>query len=107
MILIEIGLSIEILLPLLQVRFTVQNLSGGNVQLSIKIGRIDLKQQVSRFHLLIVADRDVNDRAGNARRNADDIRPNLGIPGPGIVHVALIKRPGSPDGQANDDESYQ
>src|SRR5271166_2120803 len=107
MLAIEIVLSIEILLLLFQVGFGVENLPGGDVQQSLVIGRIDLKQHVSSFHLLVVADRDVNNRAGNARRNSNYIRANLRVPGPRIFHIPLIKRPRSPSGQANDDEGNQ
>src|ERR1700693_5454615 len=107
MIFIELGLSSEILLPLLEVRFTIKNLSGGNVQLRNKIGGIDFKQEVSHLDLLIIVYRDVNDGARNAGCNSDDIRPDLRIPRPGIVHVPLVKGPGSPACQANDDQSYR
>src|SRR5271169_2323504 len=102
---IEARLTIEILLPLLQVGFTVKNLPGGNIQLSVKIGRIDFKQQFPRLDLLIIVDRNVNNRTGNARRDADDIRPDLGISRPRIIDVALIQNPGGPSCQANDDQS--
>jgi hypothetical protein len=50
-------------------------------------------------------DRNVNNRSGNARGNADDIRPDLGVPCPGVFDISMVNRETSPAGQANQDQS--
>ncbi len=60
---IEIGLPIEILLLLFQVRFVIKDLAGSLVEPRLEIGRIDLKKQIPLFHLLVIMDRNMNNRA--------------------------------------------
>jgi hypothetical protein len=59
---VQISLPIEILLALFEVRLGVFNLAGSNINLSFEIGRIDLEERIAFLHLLVVPDRDVDDR---------------------------------------------
>jgi len=73
-----------VLLLLFQVRFAIQDLAGGQGELRLEIGRIDLEKQIPFFHLLVIMDRNTNNWSGHTRGNADDIRPDLAIPCPGF-----------------------
>src|SRR5258707_1831602 len=102
-ILIEVGLPIEILLLLFQSRFIILNVAGGNVDLGLKIGRVNLEKQISLAQLLVIMDRNVNDRPRNPRSDTDDIRSDLAISGPGMLNVSKIERESCPERQANND----
>ena len=103
-ILIEVGLPIEILLLLFQSRFIILNLAGGNVDLGSKIRRVNLEKQISLAQLLVIMDRNVNDRPRNPRSDTDDSRPDLAISGPGMLNVSEIERDSCPERQANNDQ---
>jgi hypothetical protein len=53
-----------------QVRFGIKDLARCQVELRLEISRIDLKKEIPFFHLLVIMDRNTNNRSGNTRGNA-------------------------------------
>jgi hypothetical protein len=92
------------LLLLLQIRFVILKLARCNVDLGLKIGRVDLEKQISFPQLLVVMDRNVNDRTRYPRSDTNDIRSDLAISGPGMLNVSEIERDSCPERQANNDQ---
>jgi hypothetical protein len=90
-------------LLLFQRRLVILNLARGQVDPGLKIGRVDLEKQVSLVQLLVVLDRNVNDRTRHPRGDPDDIGSDLPIPGPGILDVSVVERASRPSRQANHD----
>jgi hypothetical protein len=72
--------------------------------LGLKIGRVNLEKQISLAQLLVVVDRNVNDRPRYPRGDTDDIRSDLAISGPGMLNVSEIERDSCPERQANNDQ---
>jgi hypothetical protein len=91
-------------LRLFQSRFIILSLACGNVDLGLKIGRIDLEKQISLTQLLIIMDRDANDRPRYPRGYTNDIRSDLAISRPGMLNVSEIERDSRPERQANNDQ---
>src|SRR5271168_3815295 len=52
-----------------QVRFVIQDLAGGQGELRLEIGRIDLEKQIPFFHLLVIMDRFCDFRQETSARN--------------------------------------
>ena len=52
--------------------------------------RVDLEQQVALLDELVVDDRQLDDRAGDARRDLDHLGHHLAVPGPGVGHVVPV-----------------
>jgi hypothetical protein len=82
-------LPLQILLLLLQSRFIILNLTRGNVDLGLKIGRVDLEKQISLSQLLVITDRNANDRTRYPGSDTDDVRSDLAIPRPGMLNVSV------------------
>ena len=101
---IKVCLPIEILRLLYQSRLIILNLARCNVDLSLKVGRVDLEKEISFPELLVITDRNVNDRPGYPRSYTDDIRSDLAISGPGVLKVSEIQRDSCPDRKANNDQ---
>jgi hypothetical protein len=99
----QIGFSIEILLFLDEIRIRVGNGRLGRFQGRLVIGRIDFKQKITGLDLLIVVDRNVDDRAGDARRNTNDIGSDLAIAGPGSVTYFRYRNQAAPAAMATTD----
>src|SRR5258708_14907849 len=78
----QVGFSIEILLFLDEVGFPVGNGRLGGIQRRLVIGRIEFKQKIAGLYLLIVVNWNVDNRAGNARRDTNDLCPRLTISTP-------------------------
>ena len=85
-------------------RFVTLKLARGNVDLGLKIGRVDLEKQISLPQLLVVMDRNVNDRPGYPRGDTDDIRSDLAISGPRMLDVSDIERDSCPERQTKNDQ---
>jgi hypothetical protein len=92
------------LLLLFQSCFVILNVARGNIDLGLKIRRVDLEKQISLAQLLVIMDRNVNDRPRYPRGNTDDIRSDLAISGPGMLNVSDIERDSCPERQANNDQ---
>ena len=106
---VQLGLPLQVLGLLREVRFGGLNLAFGHVDLGLKVCRVDLKEQVALVHRLIVPDPHADDRAGNPRGDADDIGADLAISRPGILQVAVVEGDGRPNRQAqqgNGDEGF-
>src|ERR1700730_7073118 len=71
------------------------------------IGRIDFKQKITGPYLLIIVDRNVDNRAGYAGRNTNDICSDLAIASPGVRHILLVQKPSSPGRDGNNDQRHQ
>jgi hypothetical protein len=71
------------------VGFLAGNWRLGRIQSRLVMSRIDLKQKIAGLYLLIVVDRNVDNRAGNARRDADDVGPHLTIASPRSLYLAI------------------
>ena len=98
---VEVGLPLQILLSLRESRLSILHLPSGNVDLRLKVLRIDLEEQVSLLHLLVVSDSNPYDGTGNARCDLDNVCANLAISRPGIFDVTRVERKARPAGQAN------
>ena len=92
------------MLLLFESRCIILNLPCGNVDLSLKIGWVDLEEQVSLSQFLIIMDRNVNDRPGYPRSNTHDIRSDLAVSGPGMLHISEIERDSCPAREGNNDQ---
>jgi hypothetical protein len=84
----KVGLPIQVLLLLLESRFIILNLASGNVDLCLKVARVDLKKQIALPYLLVVSDRNMYDRTRDPRCDTDDVRSDLAISSPGIFNVS-------------------
>ena len=93
----KLGLPLQVLLLLFESRFIVLNLASCNVDLRLKVARVDLKKQISLPYLLVVSDRNMYDWTRDPRCDADDVSSDLAIPGPGIFNVSRVKGNGRPD----------
>jgi hypothetical protein len=89
-------LPLQVLLLLLETRFIILNLASGNVDLRLKVARVDLKKQISLPYLLVISHRNMYDRTRDPRCDADDVRSDLPIPGPGIFNLSRIEGNGCP-----------
>src|SRR4029077_18278653 len=69
--------------------------------LGLKVGRVDLEEQVALVHRLVIPDRHADDRAGNPRGDADDVGTDLAIAGPGVLQVAVVEGGRRPSRQAH------
>ena len=72
--------------------------------LGLKVGRIDLEKQISLAQLLVVSDRNVNNRTRYPRGDANDVCSDLAISGPGLPDVPTIERDSCPTREANNDQ---
>ena len=100
-------MAFEILLLLAEVGFRVGNGGLGRIQSRLVIGWIDFKQKITGLHLLVVVNRNVDDRAGNAGRDTNNICSDLAIAGPGIRDILLVQEPGGTDRDAENDKRDQ
>jgi hypothetical protein len=100
---VKIGLPIQILLLLLESRFTILNLTTRNVDLRLKVVRVDLKKQIALPDLLVVSDRNMYNRTRDPRSDADDVGSDLAVSSPRICNVSRVEGNGCPDGQNNND----
>jgi len=90
----QIGFSIEVLLLLKKIGFRIGNGRLGRIQSRLVIGWVNFKQKIAGFYLLIVPDRNADNRARDTRRNTNDVRSDLAIAGPGIRDILLVQKPG-------------
>jgi hypothetical protein len=74
---IEVGLPLQILLLLRKSRLIILQLSSGNVDLRLKVARVDLEEQVALPDLLIVSDGNLYNRTRDSRCDADDVGTDL------------------------------
>src|SRR5262249_43430607 len=101
---VKIGLTVDILFSLRQVGLSSQKLAIRYVNLSGKIGGIDLKKQIAAFYLLIIMHSHTDKRSRDARRDANHICSHHSIPSPGISEILPVERQSGQDRKNGDDQ---
>jgi hypothetical protein len=88
---VEVSLALQVLLLLCESRLVVLYLPRGNVDSRLKVARIDLEEQVTLAHWLIISDGNPYNWTGDSRCDADNVCPNLAISRPGIFYVSRVE----------------
>jgi len=98
---VKLGLALQVLALLFEVGFGGLNLAGGQVDLGLKVGRVDLEEQVAFLYSFVVSDGNDYDGARDSRCNPDNVSSYLAISGPGILYVSRVQGNRRLDRQAN------
>jgi len=89
------------LLLLRESRLSILYLPSGNIDLCLKVVRIDLEEQVAFLYSFVVSDGNDYDGARDSRCNPDNVSSYLAISGPGILYVSRVQGNRRLDRQAN------
>ena len=86
--------AVEALLGVHELRLPLPQIGLRNGDSVFVVRRVNFEEQLAALDLLVIGHGQRDDGAFHPRRDGDDVRPHVGVPGPGILVILEVEQPG-------------